>query len=352
VSSQCQQSNPDEETGALAAQCTRCVALSAFSLTSQALLAVEFPHLPYPKIAIRIERGAGENWIATEKIHGAQLVLGADSSQVKIGKRKAWLASSESFFGWQLLRPALTAAARAIHASLGSQGAVYVYGELFGGHYPHADVPPARGLVPVQTGIWYAPELRYSIFDIVHVTPDESMFVADDQIRQLAALTGLQTAPLLGRGRLTDLQRLPVRYVSRVAGELGLPPIESNFAEGYVLKPAAAAPFATRPCAKYKIPEFDEQQFDGANALDANAHLSRDELFDLSARLINAPRVASAQSKVGTNPERVRDEVVLDALIDLHDMFPRHMSGITPDDEASLVQYLHERARQHIAEGK
>ena len=309
---------------------------------------MELNHLTYPKIASRIERGGGEDWIASEKIHGAQLVLGANATQIKIGKRKAWLAPDESFFGWQLLRLALTEAARTIFDSLGSQGAIYVYGELFGGCYPHADVAPVHGLVPVQTGIWYAPDLRYSVFDIVHVTNDGAMFVAADRVRELAAHAGLHVAPILGRGRLTDLQRLPVRYPSHVARELGLPSIDTNVAEGYVLKPAGAAPFDTRPCAKYKIPEFDEQQFDGASALDANAHVPQDVLFDLGARLINAPRVASARSKVGTSVDTLREEVVLDALVDLHDIFPRHMSGLTPDGEAALLEYLHERARMQI----
>lgn len=306
---------------------------------------MELVHLAYPKIATRIERGAGDDWIATEKIHGANLVLGADATQVRIGKRKAWLAPNESFFGWQLLRVALTAAARSIHAALGAHGTVYVYGELFGGQYPHSQVTPVLGLVPVQTGIWYAPDLRYSVFDIVHTTDEGSTFVADARVREVAHDAGLDCAPLLGRGRLTDLQRLPVRYPSRVARDLGLPPIDGNVAEGYVLKPATAAPCATRPCAKYKIPEFDEQQFDGASALDANAHLSRDALLELGARLINAPRIASARSKVGTNSEKVQEEVVLDALVDLHDLFPRHMSGLSADDEAALVRHLNERVQ-------
>jgi Rnl2 family RNA ligase len=307
-------------------------------------------HLSYPKIATRLERAGGDDWIATEKIHGAQLVVGADATQAKIGKRKAWLAADESFFGWQLLRLGLATAAHEIHAALGARGTIHLYGELFGGRYPHADVAPVAGLVPVQTGIWYAPDLRYSVFDIVHVVDETATFLAFDRMRQLAADTGLHTAPLLGRGRLTDLQRLPVRYPSRVARELDLPPIEPNFAEGFVLKPSGAAPFTTRPCAKYKIPEFDEQRFDGANALDENAHLPREALLDLAARLVNAPRLASAQSKVGTHADAVTDEVVLDALVDLHDMFPRHMAGLSPADEAALSQHLARVTRAQLQE--
>ncbi len=89
-------------------------------------------------------------WVAQEKIHGAQLVIGVEGGQAFFGKRKAWLADDEPFFGWQLLRGALTEAALAIRAALGEDA--FLYGELFGGAYPHPDVPPVPGLQAVQTG--------------------------------------------------------------------------------------------------------------------------------------------------------------------------------------------------------
>ena len=63
-------------------------------------------HRPFPKIPTTLapSSGAGGSWIATEKIHGAQLLLASDGDTVRFGKRKAWLAPDEPFFGWQLLR--------------------------------------------------------------------------------------------------------------------------------------------------------------------------------------------------------------------------------------------------------
>jgi hypothetical protein len=51
----------------------------------------------------------------TTPIHGAQLVVGANADEVRVGKRKAWLEHDEPFLGWQILRPLLHGAARAVH---------------------------------------------------------------------------------------------------------------------------------------------------------------------------------------------------------------------------------------------
>jgi len=305
------------------------------------------PLLPFPKIPItRSDAQVTDDWVASEKIHGAQLVVGVNATDVQVGKRKAWLAADEAFFGWQLLRPSLHAAARAVREALGGEGTVWIYGELFGGHYPHPNVEAVPGLVPVQTGVWYAPDLRYAAFDIVHQPPEaEPSFLSYDQVGELAETAGLLTAPLLARGRIGELNRLPVRYPSHVAQLLGLPALPDNVAEGYVLKVATAAKVTARPCAKRKIPEFDEQQFDESQGFDNGAHLSREDLFALAARLVNPPRLASARSKVGADTERVVEEVVLDATIDLHDLLPRRMQLITPEEERELSQHLATLAR-------
>jgi Rnl2 family RNA ligase len=293
--------------------------------------------------------GAGSDWVATEKIHGAQVVVGVDGGSVSIGKRKAWLRNDEPFFGWQMLRPTLELAGRRVREALGNAGEVWLYGELFGGGYPHPDVAPVPGLVPVQTGVWYAPSLAYAVFDIVHAMPERGpSFLAHERVRELAQANGLLTPPLLGRGRPQELERLPVRFPSLVPALLGLPALADNFAEGYVLKPAQAAAFASRPAVKRKIPEFSEQRFDESSAFDPNAPLSREDLFLVADGLMNPARLASARSKVGTDRHLVAEEAVLDTMIDLHALFPRRMDGLTPKDATELESRLEKKALQTL----
>ncbi|HET9958266.1 MAG TPA: RNA ligase family protein [Polyangiaceae bacterium] len=308
-------------------------------------------HLPFPKISSGGTASASrDDWVASEKIHGAQLVVGANADEVRTGKRKAWLAPDEPFFGWQMLRPLLNDAARAIQRNLDPTGVVWLYGELFGGSYPEPSVTPVAGLVPVQTGIWYAPDLHYAVFDMVHqASGAEPVFLSDAQTRALAEAAGITTVPLIAKGRYSDLDRLPVRFPTLIPALWGLPSIPNNYAEGYVLKYAQQTSVDERPVTKRKIPEFCEQRFDESNAFDANTHLEFEALSALAKNLMNAARVASARSKVGEHPERVNEEAVLDALIDLRDMLPRQFDTMSAEDEQRLQHQLDSRAREVVA---
>jgi len=269
------------------------------------------------------------------------LVVATDGQTVRIGKRKAWLADDEPFFGWQLLRSDLEAPVRSIHSELGGAGIIRLFGELFGGGYPHPEVAPSPGASPVQTGIWYAPDVRFAAFDLlIEESPDSSgVFLSH---RELEDLPGdLFVVPVLARGTKADLEKVPFRFASRVATSLGLPAIEANWAEGLVLKPDSRLAPDDRPVVKRKIPEFDEQRFDDSAPWNPDARLSRRELETLGAKLLNPARVASARSKVGdADPAALRDEIVLDVMVDLEAAFPSAMRALTPEDEEALRGFL------------
>lgn len=306
---------------------------------------MSLPLLVFPKIAVgQTSPIASDDWVATEKIHGAQLVLGVEGDEVRFGKRKAWLEAEDAFFGWQMLRPELRRAAQIIYAELGRTGRAWIYGELFGGQYPHPDVPSVPSLTAVQTGIWYAADLRYAVFDIVHESQTGAVFLGHDRVRELTQRAELLSPPVLGRGGRSELQRLPVRFASNVPRLLGLPAIAGNVAEGFVLKPAIALPVTERPCIKHKVAEFDEQRFDESQAFDANRHLSLEELQALARRLMNPARLASARSKVGLDTTMVVEEAVLDALIDLRDMLPRRIEALDDAEETILLETLRQSA--------
>ncbi|MCA9692017.1 MAG: RNA ligase [Myxococcales bacterium] len=308
-------------------------------------------HRPFPKIPARPRDGAapGGPWVATEKIHGAQLVVATDGEEVRFGKRKAWLDDDAPFLGWQLVRAGLCEAVRAIHATLGRGGDLYLYGELFGGGYPHADVAALPGLSPVQTGIWYAPGLAWAPFDGLHAPAGDAaaVFLAHDQLTALADAVGLITPPRLGVGTRRELMALDVRFPTRVPALLGLPELADNIAEGFVLKPAGELPAAGRPLIKHKIPEFSEARFDESAAFDDGAYLSLAELLQLAAAMVNAARIASARSKVGEAREALVDEVILDVWIDLEALLPRRMAALGDEEEQALRAGLAALADQH-----
>jgi Rnl2 family RNA ligase len=313
--------------------------------------------LPFPKISTVASGGpsvATGSWVAQEKIHGAQLVVGVARDEVCFGKRKAWLAEDESFFGWQLLRSELADAARGARARLDlrADDELYLYGELFGGHYPHPSVAKVVGLSAVQTGIWYAPDIRWCVFDAVVCPAGDqaaARYLSQGALATATAATSILHPPTLARGRRSELQFLATRFPTKLPAMLGLPPIDANWAEGLVIKPDGELPAGRRPIEKRKIEEFDEKRFDESAAWDAAQPLTPAALSAWSLRLLGPARFASARSKVGDgDPEALLDEVVLDVLVDLAEAFPAAMARLSGEDEGRLAELLRQDARLRL----
>lgn len=300
----------------------------------------QFAKIPGPGESLGVVPGGA--WVALEKIHGAQMMIAVAGESVRFGKRKAWLADDDPFFGWQLIRATLAETARTAARAVGA-GLVVFYGELFGGCYPHPDVAPVPGIQPVQTGIWYAPDLRWAVFDAV-VARDESdagELLAFHELEDLSESTGLMIAPLLRRGPRSHCDGAPTRYPTHVPARLRLPELEGNVAEGIVVRPDARARPGARPTYKRKIAEFDEQRFSESEAWDPNQRLDRPAMLSWAARLTNAPRIASAASKVGRHDHAaLLDEIELDVLVDLTAAFPATFDTLSPADEQAVREAI------------
>ncbi|GIJ65236.1 hypothetical protein Voc01_001530 [Virgisporangium ochraceum] len=300
-------------------------------------------HISYPRITTggsAVGGSSGGDWIATEKIHGGQLVLGYDGGALHVGKRKAWLRPDEAFFGWQLLRDRFQVAVEAALTRCG--GEVRIFGELYGGAYPHPDVPAAPGMAPVQTGVWYSPTVRYALFDVLG---GDGRFLPYAEVAAVATAAGLDVVPLLARGSRTSVDAVPVRFPTRVPQVLGLPELAGNLAEGVVLRPDGPMTPAERPVRKLKIAEFDERRFSESRKWDPWLHLSPAELREIATTMVNGPRLASARSKVGPDAgDDLLDEVTLDVMIDLAEAFPAAVGALSSTDEAALQAHIRSHA--------
>lgn len=296
----------------------------------------------------------GGTWVALEKVHGAQLVIGVQEGQVHFGKRKAWLSDEDPFFGWQLLRAKLSTAALGIARAVSAKGdAVYLYGELFGGHYPHPDVPPVPGMSAVQTGIWYAPDLHWAPFDVLvaRSDEDEGVLLAHREVEAAVREAGLLTPPVVRRGTRSDLEGVPTRGPTRLPALLGLPPIAGNVAEGLVIKSDARAAPSQRASFKRKIEEFSEGRFDESEAWDPNQPLPLEALMGWAERMVNPARIASALSKQGRGSvEPVLDEVMLDVRVDLELAFPLAYRSLDAAGEETLSARIREKALPLVRE--
>jgi Rnl2 family RNA ligase len=306
-----------------------------------------FPKIPTHRAAP--PRAMGGPWVALEKMHGGQLVVASDGEAVHVGKRKAWLAEDEPFFGWQLLASELGDGVRKLARETGAKQTV-LFGELIGGGYPHPDVPAVPGLSPVQTGIWYTPGLAWVAFDALVAAGDDDggELLAHRELEELAEVAGVRMAPRLLRGTRAELERVEVRFPTRVPAWFGLPPLAENLAEGVVLKPDARCAPEERPVIKRKLPEFDDERFREGEGWDPG-RLGEAELVSWIERLVQPARLASARSKVGADPAAIVDEVALDVAIDLGLAFRGAWEQLAADAQERILARAREHARRLLA---
>ena len=327
---------------------------------------------PYPKMASKGkgDTPAAREWVATEKVHGAHFALVCDAAGVRPAKRRELLGEDEldEFFGVSRIWPTVAVAAARCAAllrggaGLAEDAVVTLYGELAGGRYPHPDVAEVDGAQPVQTGVWYAPGLFWLLFD-AQVTVGESgepgepgelepgerrWWIAEREIRAAASEAGLLSVPVLARGALKQLRDLPAAFPSRVPALFGLPEVEGNLAEGYVLKPAVEwEEGPERPMLKVKQKAFaEDERFAGARPYIAPPEGAAGVpawLVVQASALLTPTRAAAAVSKLGPGsaPEIVAAEIAKDAAEEISE----ELGGLDPTQMEGLADALTAGAR-------
>ncbi|MET9660292.1 RNA ligase family protein [Streptomyces sp. NPDC006510] len=284
---------------------------------------------------MRLGLSGVREWIAAEKVHGAHFVVVCDDSGVRPAKRRELLGDDalDGFFGvsriWPVLSVAAARFASAARSAWGDSAVVTIYGELAGGCYPHPDVPAVAGTEPVQTGVWYAPNLHWLLFDASVEKDEGRWWVSDRVLRESAAAAGLTCVPAVGYGALNRLQELPCAFPTKVPALFGLPELVDNLAEGYVLKPAGEwqeagpAGVGTRPVVKEKQKAFaEDERFDGARPYLAPPQGAAGVpawLLAQASALLTPARAAAAVSKLGphTPVDAVAEEITRDVTEDL-----------------------------------
>jgi Rnl2 family RNA ligase len=341
---------------------------------------ITWPFPSYEKIASSLQEWLGDDeaafralarveWIVTEKIHGANFCMVTDGVAIRAAKRKAFLEPGEDFFGHETvvaeLGPSMRRLFAMAHAHDASVVRVLVYGELFGGGYPHPDVAPDPSVEPIQTGVWYAPGLRFSAFDLglVRDGGDARSYAAHDDASALFGQVGIAYTTPLFRGAHADAVSFPLGFETTIPATLGLPALgPTNKAEGVVLKPARTVLLrdgrAVRPVVKRKIPEFaEDKRFHEAEKWSRSERpAARGSALDLLEREVSAlsteTRLDAAISKVGRldteNPERLAEVEALlaeDLTLELGASHGALVQTLTSLERDTLAVFLRGEAR-------
>ncbi|GAB4334533.1 MAG: hypothetical protein OHK0038_11760 [Flammeovirgaceae bacterium] len=207
-------------------------------------------------------------WVVTEKIHGANFSVHFSNNEVSYAKRKEILQLSDDFFAFQLIVERLEANFQRLHQLLVNQypnlNSCVIYGELFGGEYPHPEVKADSRLQAIQTGVYYSPTIEFCIFDIKISTNQTTDFISYETLIELCENANLLYAKPLLVGKLHLAMNFDTRIDSQIPALLGYPALpQKNLIEGIVIKPfqhlnISTSRGVTRPVLKIKNPEFSE----------------------------------------------------------------------------------------------
>ncbi len=304
------------------------------------------------------------DWVVTEKIHGANFGIVTDGSEVRFAKRKEFLQPDEDFFDYHSLSNQLAAQVKEIFKILQPQHhqllRLSVYGELFGGEYPHPDVPAVAHVQAVQTGIYYSPKIEFCAFDIAieekHQSPSRT-YLDYDQALKIVQQVGMMGAEPLFIGKYEDALAHPIKFESKIPSLLGLPSLPlSNPAEGIVIKPVKSIYIETakgrfRPIWKKKIPEFaEDSRFHQATKWMSsklpvlNEELSlEEELSQEMLVLVTKQRLSNVISKLGRvaqGDEERKQQLVQFLIEDVLETFN--------EEWASIFQALSEESQEKL----
>ncbi|KPA75194.1 putative mitochondrial mitochondrial RNA ligase 2 [Leptomonas pyrrhocoris] len=297
-----------------------------------------------------------DEWIATEKVHGANFGIYSinHGKTIRYAKRSGIMPPNEHFFGYHILIPDLTLYAQKCRELLTTQlqvsaSSIIVNGELFGGKYDHPNVPKkrqsvlvggrARSITAVQSDPFpqYCPDLHFYAFDIKYKLNEEDTdyvtLTYDEATAIFEAIPGLLYAKAIIRGPLSKVAAFDVEtFTTTIPPLVGMGdyPLKGNWAEGLVVKhhkrgkpgfdPAVLTILKFKSTAFQEIsndrlqgPRVDEMeevrresiQVSGVQLPDIESVIRDPEVRAATQHLLNHVcdnRLKSVLSKIGTDP--------------------------------------------------
>ncbi|MDZ8056192.1 MAG: RNA ligase family protein [Aulosira sp. ZfuVER01] len=314
-------------------------------------------------------------WMVTEKIHGANFGITTDGSEVRFAKRKEFLQPEDDFFGYQSLKDKLAHQVKEIFRILQLDTPwqkIYVYGELFGGDYPHPDIPAVNYVQAVQTGVYYSPKIEYCAFDIVGLKSENTAvrYYLDYEIAlKLFQQVEMMAAAPLFIGKYNDALAYNIEFESTIPAILGLPKLPCvNKAEGVIIKPLHSIYIDTgkekiRPIIKRKIPEFAEdsrfhqakkwtvqQQPIITQQLSLEEELSQEMLALVTLNRLN--NVISKVGRVAANNIKQRQKLVKllvnDVLESFQEEYESIFNALEDTERQSMIEELNQASQQLV----
>ena len=303
----------------------------------------DYKILKYDKIQ-EILNSESMEFVALEKIHGTNFSFITNGIDVVCCRRSDILKPDENFYSYKniLLKYEdkiinLFDKIKKIMKEKFNYKIIQIqlYGELYGGNY--LGVEKLSGSKSVQKGIYYSNSNEFAAFDLKYWIENNTEVYTDTDIDDefkfeyldwdifeiiLQDLT-IPIVPIISKGKWNLISQLNPQFESVVYKIHNLPPISSNYAEGYVIKPIKEVRYGNnqeRLIWKFKNPSFSEISKD--NNKEQNKEQNKTILhLDLMEQYINDNRFNNVVSKVveGTKVDKVVELFYSDIWTDFMD---------------------------------
>jgi Rnl2 family RNA ligase len=191
---------------------------------------------------IKLECSEQQEFVVQEKVHGSNICFVTDGSSVHFGKRTGFVEAGEKFYDYEALleryTPRVVSLFLLVRQSFPDLATLSVFGEMFGGKYPHPQVKNDPKIMLIQKGVYYCPQHEFYAFDLYLTINESGRFLPVDEANAFFEQGGFFYAKTLFRGSLHQCLQFPDDGPSQISQWMGLPPIEDNICEGIVIRPA------------------------------------------------------------------------------------------------------------------
>ena len=203
-------------------------------------------------------------FVVQEKVHGSNLsFITQDGKTFFSAKRTELIEENESFYNYKTvleeIKPKLELLWGIIKSDFSKLEQFTIFGELFGGDYPHPEIEIDKKSIMVQKGIFYSPKNHFFAFDIML---NKESYLDVNIANKYFEKVELLHARTLFKGSIIECLKQKNDFNTTIPKEIGLPLLVPNIVEGIVIKPIKTSYFnnGTRVILKNKNEKWSENK--------------------------------------------------------------------------------------------
>lgn len=296
------------------------------------------------------EQDQGE-FIVEEKVHGANFSIITDGVTVQAAKRNSALSETDSFYNFKKVLDKYRENAKKVFDLVKQENdavnQIQIFGELYGGHYPHPEVEPVQGVSKVAKGVYYNPDQDFYAFDVRVDTAEDERYLDVDSRNTVLDATGFFCAEVLFRGTFDEALAYKNEYESTLPARLGLPAVENNLCEGNVIKPVTDRYLAwgpTRVIIKNKNEKWSENK--GSKEVKVAKELSAElkAALEKAAPFITETRMMNVLSHFGAFSMKDFGKILgvytKDIIVDFNKEHEGVIDGLEKSDQKAFNKQL------------